>query len=104
MDVEPNILVTVHQGAPFVGCCGLRSQPTPKGRPFIMRYRHLPQTERHWGACPTTAGDDPFRPLLRRALAYRGGDPVCKILFVLTRAVIGAVQSSTFCGQRGNSG
>src|SRR5437016_1419060 len=34
MHVEPNILSTVHQGAPFVGGVCLRSQPTPKGAPF----------------------------------------------------------------------
>src|SRR5947209_3324373 len=34
MHVEPNILFTVHEGAPFRRWCCLRSQPTPKGAPF----------------------------------------------------------------------
>src|SRR5439155_18292571 len=41
MHVEPNILFTVHQGAPFCRWSCERWQPTPKGRPFIMRLRHL---------------------------------------------------------------
>jgi len=35
MHVEPNILFTVHQGAPFCRWSCERWQPTPKGRPFI---------------------------------------------------------------------
>src|SRR2546428_12402977 len=34
MHVEPNILFTVHEGAPFRRWWCLRSQPTPKGAPF----------------------------------------------------------------------
>src|ERR1700694_6278895 len=37
MNIQPNILSVIHKGAP---CCRdwcERSNPTPKGRPFIMR-------------------------------------------------------------------
>jgi len=37
VNIQPVILFAVHEGAPFVGCCATLSQPTPKGRPFIMR-------------------------------------------------------------------
>jgi len=38
MDIHPNKLGVIHEGAP---CCRLRyerSKPTPNGRPFIMRF------------------------------------------------------------------
>src|SRR5258707_4825546 len=41
MDIHPNILGVIHEGAP---CCRLRcerSKPTPNGRPFIMRLPDL---------------------------------------------------------------
>src|ERR1700733_5656955 len=41
MNVEPNILFTVHKGAPFRRWWCEQSQPTPRGRPFIMRLRQL---------------------------------------------------------------
>jgi hypothetical protein len=37
--IQPNILFTVHEGTPFCRWQRERSQPTPKGRPFIMRLR-----------------------------------------------------------------
>src|SRR5579872_2443479 len=39
VNIQTDILFAVHEGAPFVGCGAMRSQPTPKGRPFIMRSR-----------------------------------------------------------------
>src|ERR1700694_5822518 len=38
MNIQPNILSVIHKGAPCCrGWCE-RSNPTPKGRPFIMRF------------------------------------------------------------------
>jgi hypothetical protein len=39
MDVEPNILFTVHEGAPFVGHDANDHNLLLKGRPFIMRLQ-----------------------------------------------------------------
>jgi hypothetical protein len=37
MNIEPNILFAVHEGAPFVGHDGNDHNLLPKGRPLIMR-------------------------------------------------------------------
>src|SRR5467141_803040 len=37
MNIQPNILGIIHEGAPFCRRRCERSKPTPKGRPFIMR-------------------------------------------------------------------
>jgi hypothetical protein len=39
MHVEPNILFTVHEGAPFVGGVACAHNLLQKGRPFIMRLQ-----------------------------------------------------------------
>src|SRR5437773_8863859 len=39
MNVQPNILFTVHKGAPFVGGVACAHNLLQKGRPFIMRFR-----------------------------------------------------------------
>ncbi len=41
MNVEPNILFAVHEGAPFVGHDGNDHNLLPKGRPLIMRFQRL---------------------------------------------------------------
>jgi hypothetical protein len=41
MNVEPNILFAVHEGAPFVGHDVNDHNLLLKGRPLIMRFRQL---------------------------------------------------------------
>jgi hypothetical protein len=41
MNVQPNILFIVHEGAPFVGDDANDHNLLPKGRPFIMRSQQL---------------------------------------------------------------
>src|SRR6266581_1961332 len=41
MNVEPNILFAVHEGAPFVGHDGNDHNLLPKGRPLIMRLQQF---------------------------------------------------------------
>ena len=41
MDVQPNILFTVHEGAPFVGHDACAHNLLLEKRPFIMRFRQL---------------------------------------------------------------
>jgi len=38
MNVEPNILFIVHEGAPFCRCWSEQSQPTPKGAPSYNAF------------------------------------------------------------------
>src|ERR1700722_4553852 len=39
--IQPNILGVIHEGAPCCRSLCERSQPTPNGRPFIMRLSGL---------------------------------------------------------------
>src|ERR1700745_4201524 len=41
MNIQPNILFTVHRGCSFRRWSCRRLQPTPQGAPSIMRLRHL---------------------------------------------------------------
>src|SRR5260370_32759444 len=44
MNIQPNILSVIHEGAPFCRSRCERSKPTPKGRPFIMRLSGTSQS------------------------------------------------------------
>jgi hypothetical protein len=52
MNIEPNILFTVHEGAPFVGDDACAHNLLLKRRPFIMRFRQSATcaTSNHVGA------------------------------------------------------
>src|SRR5437667_201223 len=61
MHVEPNILFTVHEGAPFVGGVACAHNLLQKGRPFIMRLRQ-------WGLIPQAHIPDLYRQAHSNAL------------------------------------
>src|SRR6266852_4378075 len=51
MNVEPNILFAVHEGAPFLGHDANDHNLLPKGRPLIMRFRQLSASTLSWKPC-----------------------------------------------------
>src|SRR5207244_7524595 len=80
MHVEPNILFTVHEGAPFRRWCCLRSQPTPKGAPFYNAISTVAVWYRRYSVARLRARELPavdVQPLSRVEIANHSGVEWC---------------------------